>query len=485
MKHLRNIGRVVSQFAILIVSVFGCCGCDLSNPDKTASIGTDVTERFERPNVILFMADDLGWGDVGYAGSSLAVTPNLDEMAEAGVRLDQFYAAAPVCSPTRGSVLTGRHPYRYGIYFANVGHLPDEEITLAETLRSAGYRTGFFGKWHLGTLTLDVLDANRGGRPEHAGEYSPPWQHGFETVFATESKTPTFDPMIKPTGIDTKTWWDRITDDRASEPFGTHFWNEKGEQVVNNLKGDDSRIIVDRAIPFIQDAVESNTPFFVVIWTHAPHLPVVAGSEDREAVAAEDPYASHYFGSIHALDRQVGRIRNELRQLGIEDQTLFWFTSDNGPEHIHDGAPGSSGGLRGAKRSLYEGGIRVPGIVEWPTHIAPGLRVNAPAVTSDIYPTVLDYVGLPNPPSLELDGISLRSLLAGERTERGTGIGFESNQQIAWTTDRFKIIHRLKEPVGNPSLQGAGGQFGQNKNTDLLYEVYDLDAGSVRNYEPW
>ena len=143
-----------------------------------------------QPNIILCMADDQGWGDVGYNGHPVLQTPHLDQMARDGMRFDRFYAAAPVCSPTRASVVTGRHPMRMGIPWANTGKLPDQEHTIAEILQQQGYRTGHFGKWHLGTLSLTVKDGNRGGTGEQY--YAPPWLHGFDTCFSTESKVPTY-----------------------------------------------------------------------------------------------------------------------------------------------------------------------------------------------------------------------------------------------------------------------------------------------------
>jgi arylsulfatase A-like enzyme len=149
-----------------------------------------TTQAAEKPNVILIMCDDLGWGDVGFNGNKTIRTPHLDAMAKAGLKFNRFYAAAPVCSPTRGSCVTGRHPYRYGIPFANSGHMKPEELTLAELLKKQGYTTGHFGKWHLGTLTKTVKDANRGG-PRGAKHFSPPQANGFDVCFSTESKVPT------------------------------------------------------------------------------------------------------------------------------------------------------------------------------------------------------------------------------------------------------------------------------------------------------
>ena len=439
--------------AMLVLSA-GACGNDAAS--VMAQDPSGGRDQFSRPNIILIMADDLGWGDTGYSGNALAETPNIDAMAANGMVFNRFYSAAPVCSPTRGSVMTGRHPFRYGIYHANVGHLPEEEITIAELLRSEGYRTGFFGKWHLGTLTKTERDANRGGRPEFEKEYSPPWLHGFDTVFATESKTPTYDPMVKPKVGYQPTWWNVVVGSEDGEPYGTFYWDTDGKKVSENLSGDDTRIIVDRAIPFIEEASASQTPFFTVVWTHTPHLPVVASDENKTAIASDDPYTAHYYGSIRALDLQIGRIRQRLEELGLANNTLIWFTSDNGPEHAHPFAPGSTGGLRGQKRSLYEGGIRVPGIVEWRGQIPSGVEVDVPAVTSDILPTVLDYLKISFPDERIVDGVSLKPALSGVAMKRITGIGFESGHQIAYTEGDYKLYS------------------GQNPGVDLDFELYDL-----------
>jgi len=158
------------------------------------SLNLSSLSAADKPNIILMMADDLGWGDTGYNGHQRLQTPHLDQMAADGIRFNRFYAAAPVCCPTRGSCITGRHPYRYGIYFANTGHLPKDEMNLAEALKQEGYATGHFGKWHMGTLTKEVVDANRGGRKKNDSNYAPPWERGFDVCFSTESKSP---PMTR------------------------------------------------------------------------------------------------------------------------------------------------------------------------------------------------------------------------------------------------------------------------------------------------
>jgi arylsulfatase A-like enzyme len=279
----------------------------------------------DQNNIILIMADDLGWGDVGFNGNKLIKTPALDDMAKNGMVFSRFYAAAPVCSPTRGSCLTGRHPFRYGVFHANVGKMEPEEVTLAEYLKEKGYSTGHFGKWHLGTLTNDEIDANRGGRdPEH---YSPPWENGFEECFSTESKVPTWNPMITP---------DREAGDVGNrtpgDHFGTYYWSGPGVKVTDNLEGDDSRIIMDRVIPYIEEQTKSNNPFFAVIWFHTPHLPVLTGEEYRKLYAGQSIDVQHYYGAISAMDEQIGRLNDKLKELNATENTLIFFTSDNGPE---------------------------------------------------------------------------------------------------------------------------------------------------------
>ncbi len=390
----------------------------------------------DKPNVILCMTDDQGWGDTGYNGHKVLKTPNLDAMSSEGIRFDRWYAGAPVCSPTRGSCMTGRHPYRYGIFGANVGHMRKQEITLAEALKTQGYTTGHFGKWHLGTLTQTVKESNRGG-PRGVEHYGPPWEHGFDVCFSTEAKVPTYDPMVTPRG------WRRTKGAKAGKPFGTHYWTGPGQRVTDNLKGDDSRVIMDRVIPFIEDAVAHNKrPFLAVVWFHAPHLPVVAGPTHRAIYQDQPAAAQHYYGCITAMDEQVGRLRAKLRELGVERNTMLWFSSDNGPEgRRYNGNNGSAGPFRGRKRSLFEGGVRVPGLLIWPAKIAAPRVVKMPCCTSDYFPTVLDVLGhrmkgLPEP----VDGISLLGVIEGKMTSRPVPIAFESRGQVSLTDNRYKLI---------------------------------------------
>ena len=405
----------------------------------------------DRPNIVLIMCDDLGWGDVGFNGNKVIRTPHLDTMAKQSLRFERFYAAAPVCSPTRGSCITGRHPYRYGVYFANTGHMKPEELTLAELLKKHGYATGHFGKWHLGTLTKTETEANRGG-PRGVKNFSPPQVNGFDVCFSTESKVPTYDPMLRPKGNHGKKWWDPA---KENGPYGTGYWDEKGKRVTENLRGDNSRVIMDRAIPFMRSAAQNDQPFFTIIWFHTPHLPVVAGPEYTRMYADQKKYAQHYYGCITAMDEQVGRLRMELRALGVANNTLVTFCSDNGPEGQANNAPGTAGHLSGRKRSLLEGGIRVPGLIEWPGKVRPGSTA-IPAVTSDYLPTILDIIGAEPADNRPIDGISLLPLIQGKMKERGKPIGFQSSGQVALIGDRYKIYGKgsKKNPASKvPALK--------------------------------
>ena len=259
----------------------------------------------QRPNIILLMADDMGWGDVGFHGNPVIKTPNLDKMSREGIRFDRFYSASAVCSPTRASCLTGRNPFRTGVFTANNGILRPEEITIAELVRPLGYNTGFFGKWHLGTFTTEGKDANRGGA-DHPELLNRPDRHGFDLYFATESKVPTCDPMLKPEKRAEHFGWDCIRPGEKTRPFGTHYWtnaNGTNEAVAaDQLKGDDSRIIMTRALAFIEDSVRAKKPFLAVVWFHAPHKPFVAAPEFVEPYKNLGVEMRNYAGSIAGLD---------------------------------------------------------------------------------------------------------------------------------------------------------------------------------------
>ena len=416
---------------LFFISVLASSSCNESKNKKVN----------QRPNIILIMTDDQGWYDVGFNGNNEIRTPNIDLLASFGIIFDRFYSASAVCSPTRASLITGRNPLRINIPYANEGHMKDEEITIPEILKKEGYITGHYGKWHLGTLTKSFRDANRGGRPEYDKEYTIPTEHGYDHFFCTESKVPTYDPMVYPAnfsdGESKRFGWRAVKNDDSTKAYGTAYWVGGNQKEVKNLKGDDSRVIMDRVIPFIENSLEEDKPFFSTIWFHTPHLPVVSDSIHRSYYKESDLAKQIYYGTISAMDEQIGRLWKKLEERGIQEETIIFFCSDNGPENA---TPGSAGIFRERKRSLYEGGVRVPAFVIWKNHLEGGRRIDFPAVTSDYMPTILEILDIEYPSDRPIDGTSVLDVLKGSKRERTKPIGFICKPQISWVTDQYKLI---------------------------------------------
>jgi arylsulfatase A-like enzyme len=399
-----------------------------------------------RPNIILLMADDQGYGDVAYNGNPHVKTPVFDAMAAANLRFDRFYSAAPVCSPTRGSVLTGRHPNRFACF--SWGHnLRPEEVTLAEVLRSAGYATGHFGKWHLGSLA--------------DGSPNSPGTSGFSDWFSS----PNFfenSPLMSKNGKVVKT------------------------------EGEGSLVTVNAALDFIRAAAKESKPFLAVVWFGSPHGPHIAIDDDKKLYADHPPAMQNYWGEITAMDRAIGHLRKELRSLGVADNTLLWYTSDNGAT-----GPGSTGGFRGKKATLYEGGLRVPGIIEWPAVIKSPRRTDLPACSVDIYPTILDLVGAKPNSQPPLDGISLRPLLMSSMDRREKPLGFWVHPSPGKGVNSHQILERIArgeslddapsppERYSETELPGHSAwidgdwklhRIANRQGAAVRYELYDLAA---------
>ena len=350
-----------------------------------------------RPNIVLVMADDQGWGQTGYNNHPILKTPNLDAMAANGLRFNRFYAAGPVCSPTRASVLTGRTHNRTGVKSHGFA-LHRQERTVAQALKDAGYATGHFGKWHLNGVRgpgVPVLKSD----PHHPGHF------GFEH-------------------------WLTVTNYFDINPLMSRMGKFEA------FKGDSSDVIVGEALKFIAAAKKDGRPSFTVIWYGSPHSPFIASEADQ--VAGEDSRSANHHGEIVAIDRSVGTLRAGLKKLGIHDNTLVWYCSDNGglAGVGHD----SVGGLRGKKGDVWEGGIRVPGIIEWPARIKPRVT-DFPASTMDIFPTVVDLLGLPKSAMLDVvDGVSLKPLLAKDVGRRSKPIPFYFTRRAALIDNDLKIV---------------------------------------------
>lgn len=363
-------------------------------------------------------------------------------LAEKGITLNRFYSASAVCSPTRGSCLTGRNPYRLGIPTANQGHLKDEEITLPELLKEEGYATGHFGKWHLGTLTTKIKDANR-GRPGDSTNYSIPSMHGYDQYFVTESKIPTYDPMLKPKKFDVENGeslrygWKAVKDKENAKQYGTHYWIGVEEAETENLEGDNSKVVMDRVIPFIEKSVSRKDPFFSVVWFQTPHLPVVA---DEKMMAEYHEYSHQeqiYYATISGMDEQMGRLWRKLEELGQAENTMIWFCSDNGPER---GTPGTAGPFRERKRSLYEGGVRVPAFCVYPKGVKAGQKTDFPCFTSDYLPTIVDLLDIDFPNNIPIDGVSIKEALNDVTLGREKPMGFQFGGKMSWVTQQYKLI---------------------------------------------
>jgi len=422
---------------LLSLSILIMLGCGCTSFNKTVH-----QKAIQKPNIILIMTDDQGWYDVGFNGNQEIRTPNSDLLASNGIIFDRFYSASAVCSPTRASLLTGRNPLRMNIPYANSGHMKEEEITIAEILKQEGYRTAHFGKWHLGTLTRSEIDANRGGRKQFDEDYAIPTDHGYDQYFCTESKVPTYDPMVYPTKFaaeESKRFgWRATSIMDSTQRYGTSYWVQENQKETTNLKGDNSRIIMDRVIPFIENSLQNDKPFFSTIWLHTPHLPVVSDSIHRAYYANLDLEKQIYFGSITAMDEQIGRLWEKLETLHIEEQTILFFCSDNGPERE---TPGSAGIFKARKRSLFEGGVRVPAFVIWKNNLKGDQRIDFPVVTSDYLPTILDILDVEYPEgNRPIDGISILDALRDKQKKRAKPIGFICRPHISWVTHQYKLI---------------------------------------------
>ncbi|MBK9384411.1 MAG: sulfatase [Planctomycetes bacterium] len=358
------------------------------------SDGRAAASPVRRPNVVLILADDLGWRDLHVQGHAKLDTPVLDQLARDGMRFTSAYAASPVCTPTRAALMTGLtparlsitnhapgngpgfvHPTRRMIEAENQTYLPLERITLAERLKGAGYRTGFFGKWHLSACreTLGLRETEL--RPEHQGfeRNVGGWDRGGPATY--------FAPYRNPTLV-------------AKSP---------GEHLEERLAAE--------AIEFVDAA--GDEPFFLCWWTYSVHYPLEAPSEliaKYEQRRGEDLAEPIYGAMIEALDRAIGRLIAALDARGLRENTLFVFTSDNG-SYNGDNRP-----LRGAKGHLYEGGIRVPQIVRWPSVVRAASLCNEPVTTVDLHETILEACGVATEAERVRDGQSLLPLLRGEES---------------------------------------------------------------------
>ncbi len=429
------------------------------------------------PNIVVFLADDLGYGDLGCYGNPIIKTPNIDKLAEEGVRMTDCHSGGTVCSPSRAALLTGRNPYRTGFFYIHGKdtYLKKEEVTIAEILHDQGYETSFWGKWHLSTLEKDRMD--------HPG----PSEQGFD-------------------------YWMGTTLNAFGGPKNYKKFIRNGVP-VGDVDGWYCDVIVDDAREWLKSKRNKEKPFFMYVCSHEPHTPIAPPDEysekyDNEEVDALEKSIQYggvarpekdisankkkYYGTVNQLDDAFGRLMTTLEELGLKDNTLVLFTSDNGPEApvtveeslgtwddpIRDDCFGTPGVYRGMKRFPYEGGHRVPGIVSWPAVIPQGTESAVLFNGTDILPTLCNLVGATVPANRHIDGADAFNAFLNKEVERKTSaIWFYPNHedtyfrmpQVSMRKGPYTLIGWLPAKPDSMNLNQWIASFNPEK-----FELYDL-----------
>lgn len=430
---------------LLLISTIFCLVC--CSPKSSETNAKDHNSS-KKTNIILLMGDDHGWEETGYNGHPFVKTPVLDDMAENGLILSRFYSAHPSCSPTRGSIITGRHPNRYGTFSPGWSIRP-EETSIAQLLKEAGYATAHFGKWHLG--------------PVKAGSPTNPGAMGFDT-WVSHDNFFEMNPVLSRDGA-----------------------------TPEKIEGEGSEIIIDETISFINDSKKSDSPFFAVVWFGSPHEPYQGLSEDlalyedlpdslsNEYVSLTslktglrikrpmDSVLQDRFAEITAMDRAIGKLRDYLENEGVKDNTLIWYCGDNGipPSGLYNSS------LHGLKGTVYEGGTRVPGIIEWPEEISKSSISEVNAVTTDMLSTLCEIAGLALP-DRPLDGISLMPVIRGEVKERSMPVCFW-NFNTRHLKDNIPYIDPELQEGTTPLAKISKGLFTRNFRNYHHKEIKEED----------
>ena len=367
---------------IIYFQILICTICSLS-----PIYGFTKPDSSTTPNILIILADDLGYGDLGCYGNKIISTPYLDQLAEEGMRLTDCYASAPMCSPSRAGLLTGRSPYRMGIYDwiapDSSMYLPTSEITIASLLGNTGYATSHIGKWHLNGKF-------------NTNEQPQPNDHGFDYWLSTQYSS------------------------RHLNPDG--FVRNGVEE--DSIAGYSCQIVADETIKWLTEIRDKNKPFFQFVCFHETHEPIFS---PPELVKKYEQYGNkaEYYANVENMDKAVGRIMEALDNLGLSENTFVFFTSDNGPaEYTPKGyfnkSHGSAGLLRGYKRHMFEGGLRVPGIIRWPGYTKPGQIQEQPISNLDLLPTLCKITGVEKPTDRIIDGSDLSPIFEEKKIERET-----------------------------------------------------------------
>jgi arylsulfatase A-like enzyme len=384
----------------------------------------DARPVSERPNIVLVFMDDMGYGDMGCFGGSVVQTPRMDSVAERGIRFRHMYAAASTCTPSRASLMTGRYAQRVGlprVIFPHEGEgLPAWERTFPELLQERGYRTGMYGKWHLGC------------RPEHN-----PVRHGFDEYVGLLASND-MDPVYLYEG-------EKVAETEVDQATLT-------------------KLYTDRAIDFVEE--HADEPFFVYLSHTMPHIPLHVEPGFRGTSKG-----GTYGDTIECIDFHLGRLLDVLAERGLTERTLVMVTSDNGPWF-----EGNTGGLRGRKIETWEGGIRMPFVAEWPGQIPSGAVCDEPACLVDLLPTLAELAGADLPADRPIDGIDLGPALRGEPLpEREALYFFQYWVLNAVRSGRWKLhVDRHGHP--NPDVRELPQLF------DL--ELDPAESYNVANREP-
>ena len=414
-----------------------------------------ATAQTRRPNVVLIITDDQGYGDLSIHGNPHLETPSIDSIGRAGVQFTQFHVN-PVCSPTRSSLMTGRYYYRTGVVDTYLGRsmMHADETTLAELLRDAGYRTGIFGKWHLGdNYPLRAIDQGFQEALVHTG--------GGISQPSDPPGNRYFDPILQHSG----------KPERHKGYCTDIFLNAAGEFIEKNR----------------------SQPFFAYVATNAPHDPLeVDGALVAPYLAKGlDERTAKVYAMVKNIDDNVGRLLERLRKLELERDTIVIFMTDNGPQHDR-----YNGGIRGRKGTVYEGGIRVPFLLHWPASVKPGSNVDRLAAHIDVMPTLLEACGVRLPGSLKIDGRSLMPLLRGKGDWADRTLYFqwhrgdvpEMYRACAARNQRYKLVDgkELYDLEADPAEKNdiAVAHTGTVARMRAGYEAWFRDMASTRKFAP-
>ena len=408
----------------------------------------DHSTTNKRPNILVVLCDDLGYGDLACYGHPVIKSPHIDRFAKEGLKLTSCYSAHPNCSPSRAGLMTGRTPFRVGIYnwipMHSPMHVRKREITIATLLRQSGYATCHAGKWHLNGMF------NMVGQPQ-------PSDHGFDHWFATQNNAlPTH-----------------------KNPFNF----VRNGKPVGKQNGYAAQLVADEAQHWLTDLRDKEKPFFMFVCFHEPHEPIASAERFRKLYSApKDSTLPAHHGNVTQMDDAFGRILKTLDDQKLRDNTLIIFTSDNGPAITRHHPHGSSGPLRAKKGATYEGGIRVPGIIQWPAHVKPGTTSDTPISGVDVLPTLCAVAEIPVPTDRVLDGTSILPVLKGKPVKRTKPLYWQFNRsrnesKVVIRDGDWKLLARLDVPTPKPSGGISKQEIDDVKQAKLAgFELYHIQS---------